>query len=208
MSAAARRRVTDLSSQVTSGATDVEAYKADIKACRRDLRRLIDTVNCHPILVRLAWHDAGTFDQRTRAWPECGGANGSIRFDVEMGHGANAGLKKALGYLTPLKQKYPRLSWADIIQLGGATAVEAAGGPTSPCATGDATSRARSSAPRRETSPTPNRRFTAATIKTRLPTSEPCSTGWGSVMKRSSRFQARTHWGARLTNDRAPRKRA
>lgn len=132
MSTAARRRVTDLSSQVTSGATDVEAYKADVKACRRDLRRLIDTVNCHPILVRLAWHDAGTFDQRQRAWPECGGANGSIRFDVEMGHGANAGLKKALGYLSPLKQKYPRLSWADIIQLGGATAIEAAGGPTIP----------------------------------------------------------------------------
>ena len=92
MSAAARRRVTDLSSQVTSGATDVEAYKADVKACRRDLRRLIDTVNCHPILVRLAWHDAGTFDRRERAWPACGGANGSVRFDVEMGHGANAGL--------------------------------------------------------------------------------------------------------------------
>ena len=132
MSAAARRRVTDLSSQVTSGATDVEAYKADVKACRRDLRRLIDSVNCHPILVRMAWHDAGTFDQRERAWPECGGANGSIRFDVEMGHDANAGLKKAIGYLSPLKQKYPRLSWADIIQLGGATAVETAGGPTIP----------------------------------------------------------------------------
>ena len=132
MSAAARRRVTDLSSQVTSGATDVEAYTADVKACRRDLRRLIDSVNCHPILLRLAWHDAGTFDRRERAWPACGGANGSIRFDVEMGHGANAGLKKALGYLSPLKQKYPRLSWADIIQLGGATAVETAGGPTLP----------------------------------------------------------------------------
>ena len=132
MSAAARRRVTDLSSQVTSGATDVEAYTADVKACRRDLRRLIDTVNCHPILLRLAWHDAGTFDRRERAWPACGGANGSIRFDVEMGHGANAGLKKALGYLSPPKREYPRRSWADIIQLGGATAVETAGGPTIP----------------------------------------------------------------------------
>ena len=29
-----------------------------------------------------AWHDSGTFDKNIRAWPACGGANGSIRFDV------------------------------------------------------------------------------------------------------------------------------
>jgi catalase (peroxidase I) len=46
-----------------------------------------------------------------------------------MSHDANAGLKKGLGYLKPFHDKYPRLSWADLIQLAGATAIEAAGGP-------------------------------------------------------------------------------
>jgi L-ascorbate peroxidase len=129
---AARRRVTELTSQVTPGATDLASYKTDIEACRGELRQLIDTTNCHPILIRLAWHDAGTFDQTKGRWPECGGANGSIRFDVEMNHGANAGLNKALGYLRPLKEQFPVISWADLIQLAGATAIEVAGGPTIP----------------------------------------------------------------------------
>ena len=197
MSAAARRRVTDLSSQVTSGATDVEAYTADVKACRRDLRRLIDTVNCHPILLRLAWHDAGTFDRRERAWPACGGANGSIRFDVEMGHGANAGLKKALGYLSPLKQKYPRLSWADIIQLGGATAVETAGGPTLPMRYGRCDVAGPEQCPKRATCRTLSRRSPAARTPTRRRTCAPSSGGWASATKKSSRSLARTRSGAR-----------
>ena len=129
---AARRRVTDLSSQISKSPDDIKAYKADIKSCRRELRKLIDTVNCHPILVRLSWHDAGTYDNSVTQWPTCGGANGSIRFDIEQNHGANAGLRKALTYLSPLKQKFTRLSWADIIQLGGATAIEQAGGPIIP----------------------------------------------------------------------------
>lgn len=125
----ARRRVTDLSSH---NPINVDSYKADIKNCRRELRKLIDSVNCHPILLRLAWHDAGTYDDSVAQWPDCGGANGSIRFDTEMSHGANAGLRKALTYLAPMKERFPILSWADIIQLGGATAIEVAGGPVIP----------------------------------------------------------------------------
>ena len=55
------------------------------------MQELIETRNCHPILVRLAWHDSGTYDQRIKEWPQCGGANGAIRFDPEMNMGANAG---------------------------------------------------------------------------------------------------------------------
>jgi L-ascorbate peroxidase len=80
--------------------------------------------------VRLAWHDSGTFDQALQnQWPAGGGANGSIRFDAEMEHGANAGLRKALMYLKPFKTKFAAISWADLIQLASATAIEAAGGP-------------------------------------------------------------------------------
>ena len=57
----------------------------------QELKQLIETRNCHPILVRLAWHDSGTYDQRIKDWPARGGANGAIRFDPEMNMGANAG---------------------------------------------------------------------------------------------------------------------
>lgn len=49
-----------------------------------------------------------------------------------MAHGANAGLKKVIGWLQPVKDKYPVLSWADIIQMAGAEAVYVAGGPAIP----------------------------------------------------------------------------
>jgi catalase (peroxidase I) len=42
--------------------------------------------------VRLGWHDSGTYDRNIKDWPERGGANGSLRFDVELKHGANAGI--------------------------------------------------------------------------------------------------------------------
>ncbi|CAK9018757.1 Probable L-ascorbate peroxidase 7 [Durusdinium trenchii] len=70
--------------------------------------------NCHPILVRLAWHDSGTYDQRIKDWPQRGGANG---------------LDKARGYLETIQKNHPSVSWADLIQLASATAIEMAGGP-------------------------------------------------------------------------------
>lgn len=58
------------------------------------------------------------------AWPKCGGANGSIRFDPEILHGANAGLKHALILLEPIKAQFPDVGYADLYQLASATAVE------------------------------------------------------------------------------------
>lgn len=43
------------------------------------------------VQVRLGWHDAGTYDRNIAEWPKCGGANGSLRFEIELKHGANAG---------------------------------------------------------------------------------------------------------------------
>ena len=57
-------------------------------------------------------------------WPSCGGANGSIRFDPEMGHGANAGLPNAVYFLEPVKAQFPDIGYADLFQLASATAVE------------------------------------------------------------------------------------
>mmetsp|Transcript_2359 Transcript_2359/g.4464 ORF Transcript_2359/g.4464 Transcript_2359/m.4464 type:complete len:317 (-) Transcript_2359:401-1351(-) len=111
--------------------TSADSYRTALKQAKADIWKMLDTINCNPILVRLAWHDAGTYDMKVKDWPNCGGANGSIRFDLELGHGANAGLLKAINYLKKIKAKYP-ISWADLIQLGSATAIEHAGGPVIP----------------------------------------------------------------------------
>jgi len=104
----------------------------ELKACEIELRELINRLNCNPILVRLAWHDSGTYDQRIKDFPACGGANGAIRFDPEMNMGANAGLSKAHKYLKEIQDKHPSVSWADLIQMASALAVECAGGPKIP----------------------------------------------------------------------------
>jgi len=104
-----------------------------LKQCREELIPLIKSKNCNPILVRLAWHDSGTFNKDLAAkWPVCGGANGSIRFKPEIDHGANAGLVNALGLLEPVKQKCPEVSYADIYQMASAVAIEVANGPVIP----------------------------------------------------------------------------
>lgn len=41
--------------------------------------------------IRLGWHDAGTYDKNIPDFPICGGANGSLRFVLELDHSANAG---------------------------------------------------------------------------------------------------------------------
>ncbi|CAN0512674.1 unnamed protein product [Phaeothamnion confervicola] len=61
------------------------------------------------------------------AWPKCGGATGSIRFSPEIDHGCNAGLVNALAILKPVKEKYPTVSWADIMQMASTAAIEQAG---------------------------------------------------------------------------------
>lgn len=91
---------------------------------------IIDKKACGPVFVRLAWHDSGTHDCNIDdAWPAAGGAIGSIRFEPEINHGANAGLSGAVALLEPVKEKYPDMSYADIFQMASALAIEKAGGP-------------------------------------------------------------------------------
>lgn len=54
---------------------------------------------------------------------------GSIRFKEELDVKYNGGLSKAIVILEKIKIKYDRVSWADLIQMAGAVAVELAGGP-------------------------------------------------------------------------------
>lgn len=101
-------------------------YLRQVDRARRHLRALISNKGCAPIMLRLAWHDAGTYDVNTKT----GGANGSIRYEEEYTHGSNAGLKIAIDLLEPIKAKNPKITYADLYQLAGVVAVEVTGGPT------------------------------------------------------------------------------
>lgn len=105
---------------------------AQLKSAKEDIKVLLRTKFCHPILVRLGWHDAGTYNKNIEDWPQRGGANGSLRFEPELKHAANAGLVNALKLIQPIKEKYSNISYADLFQLASATAVEEAGGPEIP----------------------------------------------------------------------------
>lgn len=106
-------------------AVDAE-YVKEIEEARRDLRSLINNKKCAPLMLRLAWHDAGTYDAKTRT----GGPNGSIRNQQELNHAANKGLKTAVELCEEVKVKHPKVSYADLYQLAGVVAVEVTGGPT------------------------------------------------------------------------------
>nr|QCQ29398.1 ascorbate peroxidase [Camellia fraterna] len=101
-------------------------YLKEIDKARRDLRALISSKNCAPIMLRLAWHDAGTYDVNTKT----GGPNGSIRNEEEYTHGSNNGLKIAIDFCEDIKVKHPKITYADLYQLAGVVAVEVTGGPT------------------------------------------------------------------------------
>lgn len=101
-------------------------YLKEIERARRDLRALISNKSCAPIMLRLAWHDAGTYDKTTKT----GGPNGSIRFEEEYNHGSNAGLKIAIDLLEPIKERHQKITYADLYQLAGVVAVEVTGGPS------------------------------------------------------------------------------
>ncbi|CAN1234339.1 L-ascorbate peroxidase T, chloroplastic [Linum perenne] len=105
---------------------------AQLKSAREDIKEILKSKFCHPILVRLGWHDAGTYNKDIEEFPRRGGANGSIRFDIELKHAANAGLVNALSLLQPIKEKYSGVTYADLFQLASATAIEEAGGPKIP----------------------------------------------------------------------------
>ncbi|KAJ0252230.1 L-ascorbate peroxidase 5 [Hirschfeldia incana] len=103
-------------------------YLKELEKARRDLRALISSRNCAPIMLRLAWHDAGTYDEKKKT----GGPNGSIRFKDELNRPHNKGLEKAVAFCEEVKTKHPRVSYADLYQLAGVVAVEVTGGPTIP----------------------------------------------------------------------------
>lgn len=125
-------RVNKLLGHLTASPTSGDEHTAQLNSAKEAMTAMILENQCMPIMLRCAWHDAGTYDQANAlngAWPSGNGAIGTIRFDEEITAGPNAGLSKAIGYIKPIKEAHPLVSWADLIQMGGALGVELAGGP-------------------------------------------------------------------------------
>ena len=100
---------------------------SDFKQLRKDVKALMEKdANLGPTLVRLAWHSSGTYDKMTQTG---GSSGGTIRFKEELAHGGNAGLDKMVAALEPIKERNPKISYADMYAYAGKVAIEEMGGP-------------------------------------------------------------------------------
>ncbi|VAI74079.1 unnamed protein product [Triticum turgidum subsp. durum] len=107
-------------------ASAADSYDGSI--IQSGVRNVLSKVKAAGVL-RLVFHDAGTFDISDKS----GGMNGSIIYEADRPE--NAGLSKSLKILRKAKEgidQVQQVSWADLIAVAGAEAVALCGGPEIP----------------------------------------------------------------------------
>ncbi|KAI0302677.1 cytochrome c peroxidase [Russula brevipes] len=121
--------------QAAKSALKFTPTKADYQKVYNRIAQKIDDAGEYddgsygPLLLRLAWHSAGTYDKDTKT----GGSNyATMRFEPEALHGANNGLHIARGLMEEIKKEFEWISYGDLWTLAGVAAIQEMGGPTIP----------------------------------------------------------------------------
>lgn len=105
---------------------DYQQVYNDIALKIRECDEYDNYIGYGPVLVRLAWHSAGTWDKNDNTG---GSFGGTYQYNKETNDPSNMGLQNAKKFLEPLFEKYSWISHGDLYTLSGICAIQELQGP-------------------------------------------------------------------------------